>query len=88
MSPELPSSLLREGLGLLVTTGSPLFTAALVVGLLVGVLQAATQINDPAAGFLPRAATAVLVCWLAGPWMADRLAGFLASAITRMSGHG
>ncbi len=88
MSPELPSSLLREGLGLLVTTGSPLFAAALVVGLLVGVLQAATQINDPAAGFLPRAATAVLVCWLAGPWMADRLAGFLASAITRMSGHG
>jgi flagellar biosynthesis protein FliQ len=88
MSPELPSSLLREGLGLLVTTGSPLFAAALLVGLLVGVLQAATQINDPAAGFLPRAATAVLVCWLAGPWMADRLAGFLASAITRMSGHG
>ncbi|OFX18995.1 MAG: transporter [Anaeromyxobacter sp. RBG_16_69_14] len=88
MSPELPSSLLREGLGLLVTTGAPLFAAALVVGLLVGVLQAATQINDPAAGFLPRAATAVLVCWLAGPWMADRLAGFLASAITRMSGHG
>ena len=88
MSPELPSSLLREGLGLLVTTGAPLFAAALVVGLLVGVLQAATQINDPAAGFLPRAATAVLVCWLAGPWMAERLAGFLASAITRMSGHG
>ncbi len=88
MTPELPSSLLREGLGLLVTTGSPLFAAALVVGLLVGVLQAATQINDPAAGFLPRAATAVLVCWLAGPWMAERLAGFLASAITRMSGHG
>jgi flagellar biosynthesis protein FliQ len=88
MSPELPSSLLREGLGLLVTTGAPLFAAALVVGLLVGVLQAATQINDPAAGFLPRAATAVLVCWLAGPWMAERLAGFLASAITRMSAHG
>jgi flagellar biosynthesis protein FliQ len=54
----------------------------------VGVLQAATQINDPAAGFLPRAATAVLVCWLAGPWMAERLAGFLASAVTRMSAHG
>jgi flagellar biosynthesis protein FliQ len=88
MSPELPSSLLREGLGLLVTTGAPLFAAALVVGLLVGVLQAATQINDPAAGFLPRAATAVLVCWLAGPWMAERLAGFLASAVTRMSAHG
>lgn len=88
MSAELPSALLREGLALLVTVGSPLFAAALAVGLLVGILQAATQINDPATGFLPRAAAAVLVCWLAGPWMAERLAGFLAAAITRMSGHG
>ncbi len=88
MSPELPSALLREGLALLVTVGSPLFAAALAVGLLVGVLQATTQINDPATGFLPRAAAAVLVCWMAGPWMAERLAGFLASAIARMSGHG
>ncbi len=88
MSPDLPSSLLREGLGLLVTVGWPLFAAALGVGLLVGILQAATQINDPATGFLPRAAAAVVVCWLAGPWMAERLAAFLASAITRMSGHG
>ncbi len=88
MTPELPSALLREGLTLLLTVGSPLFAAALAVGLLVGVLQAATQINDPATGFLPRAAAAILVCWLAGPWMAERLSGFLATAITRMSGHG
>jgi flagellar biosynthesis protein FliQ len=88
MSPELPSALLREGLVLLATVGSPLFAAALGVGLLVGVLQAATQINDPATGFLPRAATAALVCWMAGPWMAERLAAFLAGAIARMSGHG
>ena len=88
MSPDLPSSLLREGLGVLAAVGAPLFAAALLVGLVVGILQAATQINDPATGFLPRAGAAVLVCWLAGPWMAERLAGFLALAIARMSGHG
>jgi flagellar biosynthesis protein FliQ len=88
VSPELPSSLLREGLGLLAVVGAPLFAAALVVGLVVGVLQAATQINDPATGFLPRAAAAVLVCWLAGPWMSERLARFLGTCIERMSGHG
>jgi flagellar biosynthesis protein FliQ len=88
MNPELPSALLREGLALLGVVGAPLFAAALVVGLGVGVLQAATQVNDPATGFLPRAAAAVLVCWTAGPWMAERLAGFLASAIVRMAGHG
>jgi flagellar biosynthetic protein FliQ len=88
MSPELPSSLVREGLSLLAAVGGPLFAAALLVGLLVGVLQAATQINDPAMGFLPRAAAAVLVGWFAGPWMFERMARFLASAITRMSGSG
>ncbi len=88
MSPELPSALLREALALLAVVGWPLFAAALAVGLLVGVLQAATQINDPATGFLPRAAAAVLVCWLAGPWMAERLARFLATGIGRMAGGG
>ena len=88
MTPQLPSALLHEGLMLLGMVGAPMFAVALVVGLAVGVLQAATQINDPAAGFLPRAAAAVLVAWMAGPWMAERLAGFLASAITRMAGSG
>jgi flagellar biosynthesis protein FliQ len=88
VNPELPSSLLREGLVLLGTVGAPMFVAALAVGLLVGVLQAATQINDPATGFLPRALAAAVVTWAAGPWMAERLAGFLASSIARMSGHG
>ncbi len=88
MSPELPSMLVKEGLALLAVVGAPLFAAALVVGLIVGVLQAATQINNPATGFLPRAAAAIAVCWLAGPWMSERLAHFLAAAITRMSAHG
>ncbi len=88
MSPDLPSHLLREGLVLLGTVGAPMFAAALAIGLVVGVLQAATQINDPATGFLPRALAAGLVVWAAGPWMAERLAGFLATCIARMSGHG
>jgi flagellar biosynthesis protein FliQ len=88
VNPELPGSLLREALVLLGTIGAPMFAAALLVGLVTGVLQAATQINDPATGFLPRAAVAVLVCWVAGPWMAERLSSFLAASIGRMSGHG
>jgi flagellar biosynthesis protein FliQ len=86
VSAGLPAGLLREGLLLVALVGGPLFAAVLVVGVAVGVLQAATQVNDPALGFLPRAAAAGLVLLLAGPWMADRLAGFLASAIARMAG--
>lgn len=87
MSADLPSALLREGLVLLAIVGGPLFGAILIVGLVVGILQAATQVNDAAVGFLPRALTVGLVCTFAGGWMMDRLARFLATALTRMAGQ-
>lgn len=87
MTVELPAALVREGLVLLFTVGGPMFVALLAVGLTVGVLQAATQVNDAAVGFLPRAAVVALVVWLAGGWMMERLAGFLGQAIVRMAGR-
>ena len=86
MSTALPAALVREALLLAGVVGGPLFAVVLVVGVVVGVLQAATQINDPALGFLPRIAAAGLVLLLIGPWMMDKLAAFLVQAITRMAG--
>jgi flagellar biosynthesis protein FliQ len=71
---------------LLVQVGGPLFMAMLVAGLVVGVLQAATQVNDPAVSFVPRILVGGAVLWLAGGWMMERLSGFLAKSIFRMAG--
>jgi len=87
MDAGLPAALIREGLVLLATVGAPVFLVILAVGLVVGVLQAATQVNDSAVGFLPRALAAGAVLWLAGGWMAERLSGFLAQSIVRMAGR-
>jgi flagellar biosynthesis protein FliQ len=87
MSAELPSALLREGFAMLAMVGSPFMGALLAVGLVVGLLQAATQINDPAVGFLPRLIAALLVAWFAGGWAVERMAQFLAGAMQRMSQH-
>lgn len=87
MSADLPSSLLREGFGVLATVGGPFVIALLVVGFLVGLLQAATQINDPAVGFLPRMVTGLLVAYFTGPWVLERLSHYLAAAFRGMSGH-
>jgi flagellar biosynthetic protein FliQ len=87
MSPELPVTLAREGLMLLASVGGPLFGVLLLVGFAVGVLQATTQINDPAVSFLPRVAAALLVCWAFGGWMVERLAAFLSAAMERMAAH-
>lgn len=85
MSTDLPSALLREGFAVLAMVGGPFMGALLVVGLVVGLLQAVTQINDSALGFLPRMLTLLLVCWFAGGWAVERLAQYLAAALQRMS---
>jgi len=87
MTLEIPATLLKEGLVLVGTVGGPIFLVMLGVGLVMGILQAATQINDTAVGFLPRAAAAAACIWLAGGWMMERMSGYLAQSIIRMAGR-
>jgi flagellar biosynthesis protein FliQ len=87
MTIDLPGALVKEALVVLATVGGPVFGVMLLVGLVVGVLQAATQVNDAAVGFLPRAAAALAVVWVFGGWMMERLSGFLGQAILAMAGR-
>jgi flagellar biosynthesis protein FliQ len=73
--------LFHEGLTVLAMVATPLLAALLLVGLATGILQSATQINDPAVGFLPRLAAAVAVCYALGGWMVHTFAGFFAHAL-------
>lgn len=84
MNPESVSQLFREGMALLSMVGGPLLGGLLIVGLVVGVLQSATQIQEPAVGAVPRIATVIALAVALGPWMVERLAVFLASSIERM----
>ncbi len=88
MTPELPAMLMREGMQLLAVVAAPLMGALLVVGLIVGILQAATQINDPAVGALPRLIAAGLAILFFGGWMITRFAAFFVSAAHRMAETG
>jgi len=83
-----PESLLREGLAVAGTVGAPIFIALLVSGLVLGILQASTQVNDPAVSTVPRLLVAAAVLWLFGGWMVSRLASFLARAIEHLGGMG
>lgn len=84
MNPDALSALFREGAMLLGVVGGPLMIGLLVVGLVMGVLQSATQIQEPSVGAVPRIATVVLLAIFLGPWMVERLARFLHMAIERM----
>ncbi|MCP4504044.1 MAG: flagellar biosynthetic protein FliQ [Deltaproteobacteria bacterium] len=86
MDVALPTQLIREGFTLLFEVGSPIFGALLVVGISVGVMQAATQINDPAMSFLPRLFALLTVLWALGGWAAGHFASFFEMSVNRMVG--
>jgi len=81
----LPGALTREAFAVLASTAGPIIGVLLLVGLVVGVFQAATHIQDPAVGFLPRLAVALLACWALGAWVLERYSHFLRQAFDRMS---
>ncbi len=75
----------REAVLLVVTVSAPPLLAALAVGLLVGVLQAATQVQEQSVGVVPRLAAVMVSLALAGPWIGSRLARFAATCIDLLS---
>jgi flagellar biosynthesis protein FliQ len=78
---------MREGFGVMIAVGGPFLLALLVVGLVVGLLQAATQINDSAVGFLPRLVTVLLVAYISGHWVMERLSNYFGAALRSMAGN-
>ncbi len=56
---------------------APILLVILGVGIVVSVLQAATQINEPTLSFVPKIVAAVAVLAIAGPWMMTTLVEFL-----------
>ncbi|MBA4708502.1 flagellar biosynthetic protein FliQ [Aquitalea sp. FJL05] len=73
MSPELVINIVQNALYILIIVSAPVLLVSLVVGLLVSVLQAATQINEMTLTFIPKLLAMFLVLVLAGPWMLNTL---------------
>ncbi|HEY7726517.1 MAG TPA: flagellar biosynthetic protein FliQ [Anaeromyxobacteraceae bacterium] len=70
----------REALWLALLASAPPLLAALLVGLVVGVLQAATQVQEPAVAVAPRVAAVLAAVALSGPLVAARIARFALDA--------
>lgn len=62
---------------ILLTVAAPMLLAILVVGLLVSIFQAATQIHESTLSFVPKMVAAVAVMAVAGPWMLTTLVEYL-----------
>lgn len=69
MQPETVLTLGQKMLEVVVLLAAPLLIPALLVGLLIGMFQAATQINEMTLSFIPKLAIIVVALMIAGPWM-------------------
>ncbi|HCJ38759.1 MAG TPA: flagellar biosynthetic protein FliQ [Halieaceae bacterium] len=69
MGPETVLDIGRQALWLAVLLAGPMLGAALAVGLFIGVIQAATQIQEMTLSFIPKLLALVIVLLVVGPWM-------------------
>ena len=69
MTPEAIMTIGQRALEITMLLAAPLLLAALVIGLLVGVFQAATQINEMTLSFIPKLVGMAATLVIAGPWM-------------------
>jgi flagellar biosynthetic protein FliQ len=67
----------QQGLYLLLMVSAPVLLTVLLVGLLVSIFQAATQIHESTLSFVPKIVAAVAVLAIAGPWMLTTLVEYL-----------
>ena len=76
MTPETALAEIARGMEMALVLGAPPLLAVLVIGVVVGVLQAATQINEPTIAFVAKAITLVATLALTGHFLLGRLVAF------------
>ncbi len=76
MTPEMVLDVGMDALWLAVLLAAPLLMSALAVGLLIGIFQAATQIQEMTLSFIPKLMVLVIALVVAGPWMLQLIVTF------------
>jgi flagellar biosynthetic protein FliQ len=76
MTPETVTTIGQQALWVTIMISAPLLLSALAVGLLVGMFQAATQINEMTMSFIPKLLVMVAALVIAGPWMLDVIVSY------------
>ena len=76
MTPEMVLDIGRDALWVIALLSAPMLLSALAVGLFVGMIQAATQIQEMTLTFIPKLIVLALALLIAGPWMLAVLTDF------------
>jgi flagellar biosynthetic protein FliQ len=85
MSPEAVVHIGRQAIETVLLTSAPMLIAALVIGLIISIFQAATQINEQTMTFIPKIVAVFVTLLIFGPWMMELLVTFTTGIITQIA---
>ncbi|PIE58507.1 MAG: flagellar biosynthetic protein FliQ [Desulfobulbus propionicus] len=89
MTPETVVNIGRKAVETILLTSAPMLLAALVVGLIISIFQAATQINEQTMTFIPKIVAVFITMLIFGPWIMNLLITFTFGIISDIAtiGH-
>ncbi len=82
MSQDTVVNLATQAMTLALKVAGPLLLVGLVVGLLVSIFQAVTQIQEQSLSFIPKIVGVAVIIVILGPWMLNQLVGYAQSLFT------
>jgi flagellar biosynthetic protein FliQ len=78
----------KEAVGAVLLVGGPILGVSLLVGLLVSIFQAMTQIQEQTLTFIPKVVAVVAVLLLLGPWMLSVLTVYTSNLLKQLASFG
>ncbi|MGQ7789210.1 flagellar biosynthesis protein FliQ [Shigella flexneri] len=84
MTPESVMMMGTEAMKVALALAAPLLLVALVTGLIISILQAATQINEMTLSFIPKIIAVFIAIIIAGPWMLNLLLDYVRTLFTNL----
>jgi flagellar biosynthesis protein FliQ len=88
MNEGIVIGLAREALWVTLLVGGPILGITLVVGVVISILQAVTQVNEQTLSFVPKVVAVFLGVLIFGPWMLETLVGFTGGIFANMASYG
>lgn len=77
MSPETVMSMTYAAMKVALSLAGPILLATLVVGLVISIVQAATQVNEMTLSFIPKLLTVAVTIVLLGPWLISTMVDYI-----------
>ncbi|SDA44674.1 MULTISPECIES: flagellar biosynthesis protein FliQ [unclassified Janthinobacterium] len=82
MTPESVMTLGRQAMEITLMVAAPMLLVALIIGLIVSIFQAATQINEATLSFIPKLVGIFVAIVVAGPWMLSVMLDYMRQVFT------